>query len=92
MILTQATLPDGLSVWLMPSGMDHRAADARRAYAQREPLQLEAVANAVSDSRRVYEVVPYVSYEGFSKLSGAAAYAATQNVLGTREITIDEYA
>jgi hypothetical protein len=103
MLLTQARLPDGMAVWLLPirddvalSARSGRAStaylDQRRPAANREPLQLETVASAVSETRQVYEVVPYVPYEGYSKLSGAAAYAATQNVLGTRQLAVDDYA
>ena len=101
MLLTQARLPDGMSVWLLPLrtgvALETRSQRAANAYldqrrAAREPVQLETVASGASDSRRVYEVVPYVPYEGYSKLSGVAAYAATQNVLGTRAATIDQYA
>jgi len=63
----------------------HRATSAylnqRRAPLAQPPVQLETVASPASDSRRVYEVVPYVPYDGYSKLTGAAAYAATANVL-----------
>ena len=95
MVLTQARLDDGMSVWLLPM----RSERARNAYLDqrpraeaRAPVQLETVASAVSDSRRVYEVIPYVPYDGYSKLSGVAAYVATQNVLGTRAVAIDDYA
>ncbi len=102
MLLTQARLPDGLSVWLVPTRDDlalpdrsSRATSAyldnRRQIAQ-QPVQLETVATVATESRQVYEVVPYVPYDGFSKLKGVAAYEATQNVLGARQTTIDDYA
>lgn len=102
MLLTQARLPDGLSVWLLPTRTDlalpDRSSRAATTYlandrATRTPrVQLETVATPASETRRVYEVVPYVPYDGFSKLKGVAAYEATQNVLGTRAVTVDDYA
>jgi len=55
-------------------------------------VQLETVASPASDSRRVYEVVPYVPYDGYSKLTGAAAYAATANVSARDKSAVDDYA
>ena len=103
MLLTQARLPDGLSVWLVPT-RDEMALTARgnqrasneylsnrRAIAH-QPAQLETVTTVATESRQVYEVVPYVPYDGFSRLKGVEAYAATQNVLGTQKTTVDDYA
>src|SRR5581483_10525480 len=100
MLLTQARLPDGLSVWLMPTRTDlalpDRSSRAATTYlandraTRAQPVQLETVASATSETRRVYEVVPYVPYDGFSKLKGVAAYEATQNVLGVRAVTVDD--